>query len=377
MIFSLLTSVGVLLLAISAVPYIVYLFGIWFGKKVEDTANSSNEELPYISVVICAYREERNIGNKIQSIRDCTYPQDKIEVIIMVDKADDDTEGAARRALEKTNYQWIVHENAERTGKNKSLNMGIKMATHDIIIDTDADVIWAKDTVEKLVRRLISDEKIAAVSADLQPNTGNDVVTSMEKVYRSFFGRMSEWESANDATYIFNGNLIALKKSVIGEITEVIGPDDANIAFVAIRKGYRTIYEIGAKVFEELPVNMRKQYSQKARRAKGLIQATMANRDLLKLRRPFSRIFYPLRIYMYVITPTVFFAGLLLFILGMAGFAPLLLLLLILAILLLSVVKRGNLITAFITNQFYLFMGLYSRRKDAVIWQSTSKKVGE
>ena len=195
-----LPSVGVLLLAISAVPYIVYLFGIWFGKKVEDTAYSSNEELPYISVVICAYREERNIGNKIQSIRDCTYPQDKIEVIIMVDKADDDTEGAARRALEKTNYQWIVHENAERTGKNKSLNMGIKMATHDIIIDTDADVIWAKDTVEKLVRRLISDEKIAAVSADLQPNTGNDVVTSMEKVYRSFFGRMSEWESANDAT---------------------------------------------------------------------------------------------------------------------------------------------------------------------------------
>ena len=377
MVFSFLILIGLFLILLAALPYIIYLFGIYFGKKVEKLHVENASELPEISVVICAYEEERNIGRKIQSICDCTYPQDKIEVVIVIDKSSDNTEGVARDKLTETNLKWIVHENNERTGKNKSLNMGIKMASHDIIIDTDADVIWAKDTVEILVRRLVSDDRIAAVSADLQPNSGKDVVTSLEKVYRSFFGRMSEWESANDATYSFNGNLIALKKSVIGEITESIGPDDANIAFVAIRKGYRTIYENNAKVYEELPVNMKKQYSQKARRAKGLIQATLANRDLLKLKRPFSRLFYPLRISIYVVTPTIFFTGLLLFAIGMAVLHPIILLLLILGIVLLSIIKRGNLITSFITNQFYLFMGLYSRRKDAVIWQSTSKKVGE
>ena len=376
-VFSFLILIGLFLLLLAALPYIIYLFGIYLGKKVGKVNVENTAELPEISVVICAYEEERNIGKKIKSICDCTYPQDKIEVVIVIDKSSDNTEGVAREKLSETNLKWIVHENHERTGKNKSLNMGIKMASHDIIIDTDADVIWARNTVEILVRRLISDDKIAAVSADLQPNAGKDVVTSLEKVYRSFFGRMSEWESANDATYSFNGNLIALKKSVIGEITESIGPDDANIAFVAIRKGYRTIYENDAKVYEELPVNMKKQYSQKARRAKGLIQATLANRDLLKLKRPFSRLFYPLRLSIYVVTPTIFFAGLLLFVMGMAVMHPAILLLLILAVVILSIIKRDNLITSFITNQFYLFMGLYSRRKDAVIWQSTSKKVGE
>lgn len=369
--------IGISVLLISSYPYIIYLFGIYFGKKIDEISIDSNQNLPNISIVICAYKEERNIRKKIQNICDCTYPQNKIEVIIVIDKSDDNTEGVARAFLEQKDIKWKVHENIERTGKNKSLNIGIEMASNDIIIDTDADVIWDKSTVEILVRRLISDDKIAAVSADLQPNKGTDTVTTVEKTYRSFFGRMSEWESANDATYIFNGNLIALKKSVIGEITESIGPDDANIAFVAIRKGFRTIYEIRAKVFEELPETMKKQYSQKARRAKGLIQATLANRDLLKHNRKFSKLFYPLRIYMYVLTPTLFFVGLIILIIGAILLHPIISSIAILLIALLLYLIKGNLASAFIINQFYLLAGLYSRRKDAVIWQSTSKKVGE
>ncbi|MDU9376198.1 hypothetical protein McpSp1_07920 [Methanocorpusculaceae archaeon Sp1] len=370
-----LVLVGFSIAVLSAIPYIIYLFGVKFGKKISSVPQTESVSLPNISVVICAYKEERNIAKKIQSINDCSYPNDKIEVIIVIDKADDNTEGVAQDKLEHSDLSWKLHVNEERTGKNKSLNIGIGMASNDIIIDTDADVIWDTTTVEMLVRRLISEEKIAAVSADLQPYAAADRVTSMEKTYRSYFGRMSEWESANDATYIFNGNLIALKKSVIDGITEFIGPDDANIAFVAIRKGYRTIYDTQAKVYEELPENMGKQYSQKARRAKGLIQATLANTDLLKLKRPFSKIFYPMRIWMYVVTPTLFFLGAAIFAVGLLFVSPLLLFVLILAITLLSLVWKGNILTSFITNQLYLLAGLYSPRKDAVIWESTSKKV--
>lgn len=375
--FLYLVSIGFGIAVIAIIPYIIYLFGVKFGKKISALPQTELVSLPNISVVICAYKEERNIGKKIQSISDCSYPDDKIEVIIVIDQADDNTEGVARDTLEHSDLSWKIHVNNERTGKNKSLNIGMGMASNDIIIDTDADVIWDTTTVEMLVRRLVSEEKIAAVSADLQPYAAADRVTSMEKTYRSYFGRMSEWESANDATYIFNGNLIALKKSVIDGITEFIGPDDANIAFVAIRKGYRTIYDTQAKVYEELPENMSKQYSQKARRAKGLIQATLANRDLLKLKRPFSKLFYPLRIWMYVITPTLFFIGAVAFAIGLFFVSPLVLLLLLLALALVSLVWKGNLLTSFITNQLYLLAGLYSPRRDAVIWESTSKKVGE
>ncbi|MDO5844683.1 MAG: glycosyltransferase [Methanocorpusculum sp.] len=372
-----LTIIGVLLLLAAAVPYIVYLFGISFGKKSDTINISSDFEYPEISIVVCAYNEELNIANKIQSISDCTYPKDKIEFILVIDCSNDKTHEIAENKLSKESFKWIIHENDVRSGKNGSLNNGINLASNEIIIDSDADVIWDNEAIERLVRRLCSDEKIAVVSGDLQPYTKGNTVTSIENKYRSYFGKMSEWEGANDATYIINGCLIAFKKSVVSEITTAIGPDDANIAFTAIRKGYRIVYDGDAKVFEELPETMKKQYSQKARRAKGIIQATLANRDILKQKRMFSKIFYPLRIWMYVLTPTLFFVGLAVFLAGVIIAQPLISSVLIIIAALILFFAKGNLITSFIINQFYLLAGLYSRRKDAVIWQSTSKKVGE
>ena len=368
---------GVVLILFAAVPYVVYLFGMTFGKKPAEIIIGDTASLPNISIVVCAYNEERNIQKKIQSICDCSYPAEKIELIIVNDASKDNTEAVARTTLETVALRWKLHTNEKQQGKNKSLNTGISLSSEDIIFSTDADLIWDKYSAERLVRGLLSDERNAAGTGDLQPNPGVDRVTSMEKTYRSFFGRMAEWEAAHDSTYAFNGCLLVFFKSRVKRVNDDAGADDANLAFAAIRNGYRTFYDSQAAIYEELPENLKKQYTQKVRRAKGLIQTTLMNRDLLKENRPFSRMFYPLRIWMFTATPTLLFVGTLLFCGGLLFICPLVLFAGIILFLLLSVLKKGNLITSFITNQFYLFMGLYSRRKDAVIWQSTSKKVGE
>jgi cellulose synthase/poly-beta-1,6-N-acetylglucosamine synthase-like glycosyltransferase len=368
---------GIFLVLLAAVPYVVYLFGMTFGKKPNEIKTGDTANLPDISIVVCAYNEERNIRKKIQSIIECSYPENKIELIIVNDASRDKTEEVARDTLKNVHIKWEIHTNDKQQGKNKSLNTGISLASHDIVFSTDADLVWDKYSAERLVRGLLSDDKYAAGTGDLQPNQGIDRVTSMEKTYRSFFGRMAEWEAVHDSTYAFNGCLLVFRKSKVQGVNETAGADDANLAFSAIRNGYRTFYDSQAVIFEELPENLKKQYTQKVRRAKGLIQTTLMNRDLLKEKRPFSKIFYPLRIWMFTVTPTMLFSGAVLFCGGLLFIQPIVLALGILALILLSVLKKGNLITSFITNQFYLFMGLYSRRKDAVIWQSTSKKVGE
>ena len=368
---------GIFLVLLAAVPYVVYLFGMTFGKKPNEIKTGDTANLPDISIVVCAYNEERNIRKKIQSIIECSYPENKIELIIVNDASRDKTEEVARDALKDVHIKWEIHTNEKQQGKNKSLNTGISLASSDIVFSTDADLVWDKYSAERLVRGLLSDEKYAAGTGDLQPNQGIDRVTSMEKTYRSFFGRMAEWEAVHDSTYAFNGCLLVFRKSKVQGVNETAGADDANLAFSAIRNGYRTFYDSQAVIFEELPENLKKQYTQKVRRAKGLIQTTLMNRDLLKEKRPFSKIFYPLRIWMFTVTPTLLFSGAVLFCAGVLFIQPIVLALGIIALILLSVLKKGNLITSFITNQFYLFMGLYSRRKDAVIWQSTSKKVGE
>lgn len=368
-------GMGIILLAV--IPYIVYLCGVTFGKKPAEMDLDTQKTLPAISIVICAYNEERTIARKIKSISSCTYPDELMEVILVIDCSDDKTEEVARSELTKVNFSWKIHVNEQRSGKNTSLNTGIGLTSNDLVVATDADLVWDDKSVEHLVRRILADDKFAAGTGDLQPNPGVDRVTSMEKTYRSYFGRMAEWESAHDATPAFNGCLLIMRKSIVQGVNETSGADDANLAYEAIRKGYRTFYETQAAISEELPENLKKHYTQKVRRAKGLIQTTLANRDLLKVDRPFCRIFYPLRLWMYVITPTMLLIGGIIFSIGLLLNIPLIFAALLIAFLLFSVIKKGNLITAFITNQFYLLAGLYSKRKDAVLWRSTSKKVGE
>ncbi len=88
----------------------------------------------------------------------------------------------------------------------------------------------------------------------------------LEGVYRSFYGRMCEWESALDSTYNFNGALVAFRSDRIRRINDKSGADDANTAFEAIRKGYRAVYEKKAIVFEDIPESFTVQYRQKTRK---------------------------------------------------------------------------------------------------------------
>ena len=62
---------------------------------------------------------------------------------------------------------------------------------------TDADVFFEPDALSYLIGRLLSNEKIAAVTGELRPLMNTNSTTILEGVYRSFYGRMCDWESTH------------------------------------------------------------------------------------------------------------------------------------------------------------------------------------
>jgi cellulose synthase/poly-beta-1,6-N-acetylglucosamine synthase-like glycosyltransferase len=365
--------VGLILLIVALIPYIFYLFGISFGKK--PTNAGFPKDNPKISIIISAYNEERVIGNRIVNLLQCHYPHNSYEIIFVDDCSSDDTLSIAKICFEESGLEFRIIVNNERLGTNRSYNHAIKCARYPIVVTTDADVFFEPDALNYLIGRLVSDPKIAAVTGELHPVLNENNTTKLECAYRSYYGRMCDWESAIDSTYNFNGALVAFRTDLIRRIDDKRGADDANTAFEAIRKGYRAVYERRAVVFEDVPQSFGVQYRQKIRRAKQLIEATFANLDLLGMNRPFTRFFYPLRIFMYICTPVLFFISLFLITIGLYYASPFILLGLIGLSLVIEVVWRQNLFNAFIVNQFYLVAGLSNMGKDTRTWESTSKKV--
>jgi cellulose synthase/poly-beta-1,6-N-acetylglucosamine synthase-like glycosyltransferase len=363
---------AVLFFFIALFPYMIYLAGMYLGKKSEKVL--SPQIYPDISIIISAYNEELVIEKRIVNIQECHYPNENIEIIFVDDFSSDNTKNLAKLYLERSGIKYHLIANTERLGTNRSYNYALTKAHYPIIVTTDADVFFEPDALNYLIGRLLSNEKIAAVTGELRPLMNTNSTTMLEGVYRSFYGRMCDWESAHDSTYNFNGALVAFRSDLIKRINDKRGADDANTAFEAIRKGYRAVYESKAIVYEDIPRSFKTQYRQKTRRATGLIEATLSNLDLLGEKNRFSRFFYPLRILMYLCTPILFFIGLVVFLLWIFQFNPIFLPVLFLLMVVAGIFWRQNLVFAFIINQFYLLAGLLNLGKDMRVWESTSDK---
>lgn len=364
--------IGLVLLLVALTPYFIYLLGILFGKK--NCEVSFPKKYPHISMIMSAYNEERVVEERVANLVQSHYPRECCEIIFIDDCSSDNTLSRVKTCLEQSGLDFRIIVNTDRLGTNRSYNNAMKLARYPIIVTTDADVFFEPDALNYLIGRLISDPTIAAVTGELRPHTNENNTTKLEGTYRSYYGRMCDWESSIDSTYNFNGALVAFRTDLIRRIDDKRGSDDANTAFEAIRKGNRAVYERRAVVFEDIPSSFGIQYRQKIRRAQQLIEATVANLDLLGKNRPFTRFFYPLRLFMYLCTPTLFFAGLGIISIGLYILHPIILLALVCIVAIVGIVWQENLFNAFVVSQFYLLMGLLNLGKDTRVWESTSKK---
>lgn len=80
---------------------------------------------------------------------------------------------------------------------------------------------------------------------------------------------------------------------------------------------------------------------------------------------------------MYLCTPLLFFFSTILLLYGLFRYNPLFPVLVILFLLVLGIIRKQNLLFAFIVNQFYLVAGLLHLGRDVRVWESTSDKKKE
>ena len=365
---------AIILTGIVAVVYLTYFYA--FSSKKTEKINSLSE-YPPISIIFPAYNEEKVIDNRIKNLAESDYPVEKMELIIVNDASEDNTEDVALKAMENYGLKGRVVKNETRSGVNFSMSRGIKEAESDIVVCTDADVYFDRSALKLVVSKLVSKEDIGAVTGDLQPLKGKEVTKKSESAYRSMYGKICEWESEVASTYCFNGALYAIKKTAPATLNIKNGAYDAGIAFSVIRNGYKAVYVSSAKVFENVPNDLSAQFKQKIRRAARLIKATWINKDMMSGKYgKFGRVILPLRFTAFSVVPAAFFMSVCLWIYIFSSINILFLPFLLIAFLLAAIsgAWRSNLVSTFILHQLYLFCGLFNTFREVHIWELTERK---
>ncbi len=237
-----------------------------YFKKDVDTNN--NPSLPSLSILIAAYNEEKVIEQKLKSILNSNYPKDKIEILVGSDSSTDKTNEIVRSF---SNVKLIEFET--RSGKIKIINQLKNLAAHNLLILTDANVLFDKDTLHQLCKHF-NDPEIALVDSNI-------INTHLQK------GNISKAESTyirGEAAIKYHegklfglmmgpfGGCFAVRKEHFEPVPENFLVDDFYINMKILQKGKKAISEPHALVYEDVPNDWKIEFKRKIRIAAGSYQ---------------------------------------------------------------------------------------------------------
>lgn len=189
----------------------------------------ASDYTPPITVVIPTIVGGSLISKKIENLLGCDYPKDMLEIIVV---------DSSKEITKFPNEVKVVKQ--ERAGKASAVNLGMSIATNEIVVITDDDTALRRDALLNIVKPL-SDHRIGAVMADVELKG----VSSSTKAYVAFnniFRRgLRISESRLDTSPHACGELMAFRKSIVKEIEPRTLGDDLYIVFKVRREGYRAI----------------------------------------------------------------------------------------------------------------------------------------
>jgi len=103
-----------------------------------------------VSIVIASRNEEANIGKCIRSLLHQDYPVELFEIIVVDDDSEENPVLPASHAGE-AGTDTLIYLSNPGTGKKSAIETGIKRATGDLIITTDADCVAEKKWLSAIV----------------------------------------------------------------------------------------------------------------------------------------------------------------------------------------------------------------------------------
>ncbi|MGH9420690.1 MAG: glycosyltransferase, partial [Thermoanaerobaculia bacterium] len=246
---------------------------------------------PAVSVVIAAYNEATVIVNTIHAVLANYY--DPIEIIVVDDGSSDGTADQVRANFGEDTVTLLVQPNG---GKASALNLGIAIATGEIIIALDADTIFARDTIAKLVRHFAK-PLVGAVAGNVKVGNRVNPLThwqSIEYVTSQNLDRRA-YATINSVTVV-PGAVGAWRREAIlqaGGYTTDTMAEDMDLTWRIRRIGWQVDTESNAFGYTEAPDSIRALFKQRFRWAFGTLQALWKHRRALGRYGWFGRVMLP------------------------------------------------------------------------------------
>ncbi|HKP13877.1 MAG TPA: glycosyltransferase, partial [Blastocatellia bacterium] len=236
---------------------------------------------PTVAVIVPAYNEEKVIVQTITSLLASDHPPG-FEIVIVDDGSKDAT---YRRVKETFSDEPRVRAFSKANGgKPAALNFGVTHTKAEIVIALDADTIFARDTISKLVRHF-ADPGVGAVAGNAKVGNRLNLLTrwqALEYITSQNLDRRAF--SLLDCITVVPGAVGAWRRELVveaGGFTDETLAEDADLTMSIRKHGYSIVYEDEAIALTEAPDTVRGFVKQRYRWMYGTLQAAWKHKDAL------------------------------------------------------------------------------------------------
>lgn len=307
------TTLFWLCLAIVVYTYVGYgliLYLLVFIKrlaiKAKPLADITDDCLPEVTLMVCAYNEEDIISEKMSNTHSLDYPADRLHLVWVTDGSTDNT-----NSILSTYPDVKIVFSPERRGKSAALKHGIKEVSTEIVMMTDANTMLNPEAIREIVR-LMQDPKVGCVSGEkkVMAKSDSDKAAQGEGLYWKYESTLKRLDSELYSAMGAAGELCVIRRQLMTDIPYDTLLDDFVISMEIVRMGYKITYTSKAFAMEYGSADLHEESKRKRRIAAGGLQSSWRLRSLMNpLRHPVVAFqFVSHRVLRWTITPVCLFA---------------------------------------------------------------------
>lgn len=193
-----------------------------------------------VSVILPVHNERERLEGKLCNLLEEAAALASVEIVVVDDGSTDGAFDALSSDL-RASVTCLRFES--RCGKAAAVNAGIRRASGDVVVFTDARQMLSEGALEALVANF-ADNDVAAATGALASADGG-----AEGAFRRYEEALRRWESAWGSPAGATGALYAVRRSALAEIPEETILDDLVIPLAAARLG-RFVYDGDARAIE-------------------------------------------------------------------------------------------------------------------------------
>lgn len=234
--------------------YLAYPAILHFLSRIKRDVRKNLEEFKPSVAMITSLSSEKE-GVILKTIENRKNLESPVNGLTLVYVADDPPEKIIKAINSNLSPGNIFIKTSVRKGKTNALNMAIAELNADILVFSDANSLFKKDALSKLIYHF-RDPQIGGVCGELQylDEDLSDITGKVSNLYMVYEKFIKIAESRVSSLTIFNGAIYAIRRELHYEM-DISAANDFQHPLQIVLQGYKSVYEPNAVAYEDAVKN--------------------------------------------------------------------------------------------------------------------------